>query len=152
MQVPTYAGYDWHAVALILVSWYAAMAGYAASASFRPATAAALLLGSAFCALLLLSGAVAPTLRTMYSSSRFFYGLSGEPHSPPHHHSSFLCILLIAIHFHIVNSIRQFLSNTTAPGQLLHCLFFLLSTDTGHHVCQRLLLSAFLSKALPLLG
>ena len=55
-----YAGYDWHAVALILVSWYTATAGYAVSASFRPATAAALLLGGVFCTLLLLSGAVAP--------------------------------------------------------------------------------------------
>ena len=73
-----YAGYDWHAVALILVSWYTATAGYAVSASFKPATAAALLLGGVFCALLLLSGAVAPTLRTMYASGRLFYGLSGE--------------------------------------------------------------------------
>ena len=78
-----YAGYDWHAVALILVSWYTATAGYAASASFRPVTAAALLLGGVLCALLLLSGAVAPTLRTMYASGRLFYGLSGESR-PPH--------------------------------------------------------------------
>lgn len=82
VQVPTYAGYDWHAVALILVSWYTATAGYAASASFRPATAAAVLLVSVFCALLLLSGAVAPTLRTMYAHGRLFYGLSGGPHFP----------------------------------------------------------------------
>ena len=78
-----YAGYDWHAVALILVSWYTATAGYAASASFRPVTAAALLLGGVLCALLLLPGAVAPTLRTMYASGRLFYGLSGESR-PPH--------------------------------------------------------------------
>ncbi len=77
-----YAGYDWHAVALILVSWYTATAGYAVSASLRPATAAALLLGGVFCTLLLLSGAVAPTLRTMYASGRLFYGLSGESHHP----------------------------------------------------------------------
>ena len=73
-----YAGYDWHAVALILVSWYTAAAGYAASAHFRRSTSAVLLLSAVFCSVLLLSGAVAPTLRTMYASGRFFYGLSGE--------------------------------------------------------------------------
>lgn len=73
-----YTGYAWHAMALVLVSWYTATAGYAASASFAPATAAALLFGGVFCSLLLLSGAVAPTLRTMYASGRLFYGLSGE--------------------------------------------------------------------------
>ena len=78
MQVPMYTGYAWHAVALVLVSAYTAAAGYAASASLAPAPAAAALLGGVFCSLALLSGAVAPTLRTMYASGRLFYGLSGE--------------------------------------------------------------------------
>lgn len=77
MQVPTYAGYDWHAVALIMVSWYTATAGYAASASLAPTSAVALLLSALFCGVLLLSGATAPTLRTMFKGGRFFYGLSG---------------------------------------------------------------------------
>ena len=63
-QVPMYAGYDWHAVALILVSWY---------------TALALLLSGVLCSVVLLSGAVAPTLRSLFRTSRLFYALSGKP-------------------------------------------------------------------------
>ena len=78
-QVPMYAGYDWHAVALILVSWYTATAGYAVSAHFAPTTALALLLSGVLCSVVLLSGAVAPTLRSLFRTSRLFYALSGKP-------------------------------------------------------------------------
>ena len=77
--MPTYAGYDWRAVALVLVSWWTAAAGYAASAYSAPATACTALLAGTFCSIVLLSGAVAPTLRAMYASCRLFYWLSGEP-------------------------------------------------------------------------
>ena len=81
MQVPTYAGYDWRALAFILVSWWTAAAGYAASANLAPATACTALLVGTFCSIVLLSGAVAPTLRSIYASCGLFYGFSGEPHN-----------------------------------------------------------------------
>lgn len=79
MQVPTYAGFDWRAVVLVLVSWWTAAAGYAASANLAPATACTALLAGTFCSIVLLSGAVAPTLRSLYASCRLFYGFSREP-------------------------------------------------------------------------
>lgn len=78
-QVPMYAGYDWLSVALILVSWYTATAGYAVSAHLPPTAGLALLLSAVLCAVVLLSGAVAPTLRTMFRTGRLFYALSGKP-------------------------------------------------------------------------
>ena len=77
--MPLYAGYDWHLVALILVSWYTATAGYAVSAHLPPTAALTLLLSAVLCAVVLLSGAVAPTLRTMFRTGRLFYALSGKP-------------------------------------------------------------------------
>ena len=74
-----YAGYDWLSVALILVSWYTATAGYAVSAHLPPTAGLALLLSAVLCAVVLLSGAVAPTLRTMFKTGRLFYALSGKP-------------------------------------------------------------------------
>ena len=74
-----YGGYDWLSVALILVSWYTATAGYAVSAHLPPTAGLALLLSAVLCAVVLLSGAVAPTLRTMLKTGRLFYALSGKP-------------------------------------------------------------------------
>ena len=48
-QVPMYAGYDWLSVALILVSWYTATAGYAVSAHLPPTAGLALLLSAVLC-------------------------------------------------------------------------------------------------------
>lgn len=77
MQLPIQGGFDWYCIAFFMVSWYVANAGYAAAAYLRPATAMAALLCAVLAVGLLLSGAIAPSLRAMYRTSRPLYDLSG---------------------------------------------------------------------------
>ena len=80
-QLPIQGGFDWYTITFFLVSWYTANAGYAAAAHLHPRTATAVLLCSALAVGLLLSGAVAPTARSLYRTARPLYYLSGM--SPP---------------------------------------------------------------------
>ena len=81
VQLPIQGGFDWYTITFFLVSWYTANAGYAAAAHLRPRTATAVLLCSVLAVGLLLSGAVAPTARSLYRTARPLYYLSGM--SPP---------------------------------------------------------------------
>lgn len=77
MQLPVWGSFDWYAIAMFLVSWYAAAAGNAAAAHFRPRTALAVVLCALLAAGLLLSGAVAPTLRALHRTASPLYSLTG---------------------------------------------------------------------------
>jgi hypothetical protein len=77
VQLPVHGAFDANYIVLFLVSWYSALASYAAAAHFRPHTAFAVLLCAMLAVGLLLSGAIAPTLRTLYTTARPLYHLTG---------------------------------------------------------------------------
>lgn len=76
-QLPLQGGYDWYSLSFFLVSLYTANAGYAAAAHLRQRTATAVLLGAILVVGLLLSGAVAPTARSLYRTARPLHYLPG---------------------------------------------------------------------------
>ncbi|EIE24788.1 hypothetical protein COCSUDRAFT_62198 [Coccomyxa subellipsoidea C-169] len=75
--LPLQGGYDWYSLSFFLVSLYTANAGYAAAAHLRQRTATAVLLGAILVVGLLLSGAVAPTARSLYRTARPLHYLPG---------------------------------------------------------------------------
>ncbi len=76
-QLPLSGGSDWTVTSFFLVAWYGAAAAYAAAAHLPPRAALGTLLVGLAAAGLLLSGAIAPTLRALGRTALPLFHLAG---------------------------------------------------------------------------